>query len=305
MAKEKASNVKPFILNQKNGLFNVTFSAMASPCEFLIDTTDKGLALAIAEAGVAEVKRIEHKFSRYVLGNVCHSINNANGQPVEIDNECYRLLSFGQSCFDLSSGLFDLTSGVLRRVWKFDGSDRLPTQQQIDSVLPFVGWQHVQMSEQHIQMKAGMEIDFGGIGKEYAVSRVADLCKKMASHVSVLINLGGDIQITIPREHRQPWSVGIEDSHNAAGESKIISIVEGALATSGDAKRFLLKHGLRYSHILNPKTGWSIMHAPSSITTLAPLCIQAGCLATIALLQGRDAESFLNEQGVQYWCHRT
>jgi len=114
----------------------------------------------------------------------------------------------------------------------------------------------------------------------------------------VLINLGGDIQVTQARRHQQPWQVGIENHRG------IIPILHGALATSGDAKRFLLSKGKRYSHILNPKTGWPVAGAPSSVTTYAPLCVQAGCLATLALLKGRDAEDFLQSQDVKYWCTR-
>ncbi len=195
--------------------------------------------------------------------------------------------------------MFDLTSGVLRRAWRFDCSDNVPHQRQIDALLPLVGWQKVVFDKNTIQMKTGMEIDFGGIGKEYAVSAVNDMFRTLAPDLSVLVNLGGDIQITTPRKAGQPWHVGIEN------HSHVIPIFHGALATSGDAKRYLLKDGRRYSHILNPKTGWPIANAPSSITTHAPLCVQAGCLATLGLLNGKEAELFLNNQEVKYWCTHT
>ncbi len=285
-----------YTLSRNDSYFSASFHAMASPCELLIATTDEALAGEISERGVAEVKRIENKYSRYVKDNLCYAINNAKGKCTDIDEECYRLLTFAQTCFELSEGMFDLTSGVLRRVWTFDGSDRIPQQSDIDSILPFMGWEKVVFNERTIQMRSGMEIDFGGIGKEYAVSTVAEICKHTAPDVSVLINLGGDIQITKPRENGQPWLVGIENN------TEVIQIIEGALATSGDAKRYLLKNGKRYSHILNPKTGWPIQNAPASVTTLAPFCIQAGCLATLALLNGKKAEKFLKEQDVKYWC---
>ena len=271
---------------------------MASPCQLLIETQDETLARHLAQIAIDEVARIERKFSRYRNDNLCHAINNANGQRIPIDEECHRLLTFADTCFDLSEGMFDLSSGVLRRVWRFDCSDNIPTQEQIEQVLPLIGWNKITFDQDVIQLQAGMEIDFGGIGKEYAVSAVSALCQQQAPETSVLINLGGDIQITRARKSEAPWYVGIEN------HDKIIPIVRGALATSGDAKRYVQKGKVRYSHILNPKTGWPVSGAPSSVTTHASLCIQAGCLATIALLHGRHAEQFLQEQDVDYWCTR-
>lgn len=285
-------------LNRRDTYFSSSFKAMASPCELLIASDDLALANTISKHSVAEVKRIERKFSRYLSDNLCYAINNAQGEHVAIDDECYRLFQFAHTCYDLSEGMFDLTSGVLRRAWHFDCSDNIPEQQQIDAVLPLVGWDKVTYDKHRIRMKPHMEIDFGGIGKEYAVSRIADICQHYAPDTSVLINLGGDIQITRPRKDGKAWLVGIENADH------VIPIHEGALATSGDSKRYLLKDGKRYSHILNPKTGWPIEQAPASITTTAPMCVQAGCLATLALLQGKDAEAFLAEQEVQYWCSR-
>lgn len=290
---------KNYELSRHESYVSTRFQAMASPCEFLFDTRDESLALSLAEKGIAEVKRIEHKFSRYQKANLCERINTADGARVVIDHECYRLLQFAQTCFELSDGMFDLTSGVLRGAWKFDCSDKIPSQRQIDALLPLVGWQKVRFNEHSIQMQPGMEIDFGGIGKEYAVSVVADVCRTFAPELSVLINLGGDIQVTKPRNQGLPWYVGIENHKD------VIPIIQGALATSGDVKRFLLNNGKRYSHILNPKTGWPIMNAPSSVTTHAPLCVQAGCLATLALLNGKNAEHFLQSQDVKYWCTHT
>lgn len=273
-----------------------TFQAMASPCELLFDTEDAALVSALAAGAVAEVRRIENKFSRYIEGNLCAAINNAQGAQVPVDAECYRLLTFAQACYELSDGFFDLTSGVLRRVWSFDGGKCIPTAEQVQAVLPLVGWEKVRYNENTLQMPAGMEVDFGGIAKEYAVNAAAECCRIKAPELSVLVNLGGDIQVTCPRKNDRVWQVGIENGN------QVLPIRKGALATSGDAKRFLLSGGKRYSHILNPKTGWPVDHAPSSVTVHAPLCMQAGCMATLALLQGEQAEHFLENQGVPYWC---
>jgi thiamine biosynthesis lipoprotein len=282
-------------LSRHDAYFSYTFKAMASPCQFLIETEDEQCARELSYAAQKEVDRIEKKFSRYIQGNLCDRINSSNGEAVSIDAECHRMLTFADTCYQISDGMFDVTSGILRRAWKFDCSDRIPTQSIIDELLPNIGWPKVSFNEQTITLQPDMEIDFGGIGKEYAASAAADMCRKQQPDVSVLVNLGGDIQVSRKRNESTPWLVGIENS------SELIPIVEGALATSGDAKRYLLKDDVRYSHILNPKSGWPVQNAPASVTTHAPLCIQAGILATLALLHGEGAEQFLKEQDVQYW----
>ena len=114
---------------------------------------------------------------------------------------------------------------------------------------------------------------------------------------------------TSSQKNNQPWQVGVEclDYIGLKTEKKntmVVSLLQGALATSGDANRFLLKKGKRYSHILNAKTGWPIENAPQSMTVVAPQCIQAGILATLALLHGFDAEAFLTEQNIKHWAIR-
>lgn len=277
----------------------VNFHAMASPCELLIESQNADLVQKLADICVTEVRRIEKKYSRYHQQSLCSIINQSDGSPVPIDDETFRLLQFAHTCYLQSEGLFDITSGVLGQVWHFNGGDQIPTQDKISPLLPLINFERVHFDKESIVLPKGMALDFGGIGKEYAVSRLASLCLEHAPQISVLVNLGGDLQITLPRQNHKPWMVGIDQSE------KTIPLKQGALATSGDANRYLLKNGVRYSHILNPKTGWPIQDAPHSITILAPLCIQAGCLATLSLLQGANAEAFLNTQEVKYWSQRS
>ncbi|WP_099035054.1 FAD:protein FMN transferase [Lacimicrobium alkaliphilum] len=274
---------------------------MASPCELLIDTTDKQLAGQLTALAFFEARRIEQKYSRYLSDNICSKINHSHGKSVIIDDETYRLLCFADSCYQLSDGLFDITSGVLRKVWKFDGSDRLPHAEEVEALLPLIGWPQVQFDQNSVTLPTGFELDFGGIGKEYAVDAVSKRCLELAPQVSVVVNFGGDIQVTRPRVNKQAWHIGIENPETEGDALRLIRITRGGLATSGDARRYLCKDGIRYSHILNPKTGNPVTDAPRSVTVAAEHCIQAGILATLALLNGKQAEEFLNQQGVMFW----
>jgi thiamine biosynthesis lipoprotein len=291
-------------LLHRDGCWLGRFSAMASPCEVLIDNDDRRLAAELTTLIRAEALRIEYKFSRYRNDNIVHTINTSQGRPVAVDIECAQLLDFAQTLFELSDGLFDITSGVLREAWIFDGSARIPQQSRIDRLLTQVGWQHVRWAPPELTLRPDMQIDFGGIGKEYAVDRALQIAKTHTD-APVLINFGGDLAVSGPRSGDGAWQVGIESvAVPGTASNQILALKHGALATSGDVRRYLLKDGVRYGHILNPKTGWPIEHAPHSVTVAAATCTEAGMLSTLALLQGADCESFLRRENARYWCSK-
>lgn len=276
---------------------------MASNCEILVDNPDQTLATHLTRMAQEETLRIQHKFSRYETNNVLWEINHAQGKPLRVDEETAQLLSFADLCYTLSDGLFDITSGCLRRVWTFDGSDRIPAKDAIENLLPLIGWKKVIWKNPELQLPDGMEIDFGGIGKEYAVDRVLHHLRGQTDS-PLLVNFGGDLAVTGPRRDGSPWQVGIETPDSNKHANNVLEISAGALATSGDSRRFLQHQGTRYSHILNPFNGWPIQQAPRSVTVAGSNCVQAGMLATFALLQGIDAENFLKAQGAVFWCLR-
>jgi thiamine biosynthesis lipoprotein len=273
---------------------------MASPCELFMEVDDEALANRLLSIAAKEAWRIESKFSRYLSDNPIYLINHSDGKPLEVDDEIAQLLDFAEVCWRLSEGLFDITSGVLRRIWHFDGSDQLPSQQQVEQILPLLGWQKLIWSKPILTLPTGMEIDFGGIGKEYAVDRTLQLLQQQTDS-AVLINYGGDIRADGVRISNKPWSVGIENPTHPDTPKGVLKIRQGALATSGDTRRFLIHQGKRYGHVLNPKTGWPIEASLRSATVAAGTCTEAGLLATMALLQGVEAEAFLQNQNVKYW----
>lgn len=267
----------------------------------LVDTTDVAevaLALEIAEN---EARRIERKFSRYLDGNVIHRINHSAGRAVAVDEETARLIDYAATCHAVSGGLFDITSGVLRRVWTFDGGTRVPPREAVAEVLTRVGWQRARWAGRALTLEPGMEIDLGGIGKEYAVDRAAALVGARIA-APALINFGGDLYAGGPRRDGSAWMVGIDDPAGNGGalESRV-ELTRGGLATSGDARRFVMHEGRRLGHILDPRTGWPVADGPRSVTVVAATCLEAGTLSTLAYLKGAGAAEFLEEQGVTHW----
>ena len=280
--------------------FHGRFAAMASPCEVLVDTDDQAEAEELLRVAETEARRIEATFSRYRDGNIVHRINHADGRPVSVDGETAHLLDYAAACWESSDGMFDITSGALRRVWKFDGGSRVPSDEAIREVLRTIGWHRVTWIAPTLTMPAGMEIDFGGIGKEYAVDRAAALIGAR-TRSAFLVNFGGDLFASGARRGDRPWAVGVDDPERT-GEAALyrIEIARGGLATSGDARRFVIWNGKRLGHILDPKTGWPVAGAPRAITVVAATCMEAGTLSTLAYLQGPGARAFLEEQGVEF-----
>lgn len=295
------SAVAGIVIDRVEDYFAGRFEAMASPCTVLIDGDDRAAAAALVGIAANEARRVERKFSRYRTDNLIHAINHAAGRPVEVDEETAHLIDYGALCWEMSGGLFDLTSGVLRRVWTFDGGSRVPEQKAIDEVLASVGWRQVTWKGRTLTMPAGMEIDLGGLGKEYAVDRAAGLLAANTES-SFLVNFGGDVFAGGLRRGDRTWGVGIDDP-TRTGEAALyrLDVARAGLATSGDARRFVTWRGERLGHILNPKTGWPVAGAPRSVTVAAPSCLEAGTLSTLAYLQGPGARAFLEEQKVQFW----
>ncbi len=275
---------------------------MASPCVVLVDTPDPSIGNQAGQIVKLEALRIEAKFSRY-RPSVVTNINENAGKPVEVDTETADLMDYAASCHELSGGLFDITSGVLRRAWKFGGEANIPTHARVREVLRSVGWHRVSWNRPILTLAAGMEIDFGGIGKEYAVDRALTLATELSA-APTLVNLGGDLRVSGPRQDKSPWRVAIEDVERAGAPGGMLELSSGALATSGDTYRYVLRSGVRYGHVLNPKTGWPVVDAPRSVTVHAGTCSEAGLLAKLALLRGAEAEEFLKAEGVRAWCVR-
>ena len=275
---------------------------MGSPCEVLVDSSHEQLAQAAASAVVACAQRIEQKFSRYRDDSVVARINRAAGVPTEVDEETARLLDFADLAWRLSGGKFDVTSGVLRRAWTFDGATRHRREDEIRAALTRVGWSRVSWKRPWLTLMPGMEIDFGGVGKEYAV----DLALATATQITsdpVLVNFGGDLAASRPQRDGRAWRVGVEGISQAR-VPWTLELAHGALATSGDTYRFVIEDGERRPHILDPRTGEPVRGAPHSVTVAAPTCVQAGMLCTLAMLEGGGAEAFLSREGARHWIQR-
>lgn len=280
------------------------FRAMANPCVIFIEHKDSIVARSIMKKVAEEAWRIEKKYSRYLATSIISQINTAEGQSIHIDEETYHLLTLADVLWQESNGVFDITSGAFRQIWDFNKSQaKIPNAQQVNEALKQIGWKKVIFNQQQITLPANMQIDFGGIGKEYA----ADCCANIASTLldtGILVNLGGDIAIKGKRSDDSPWQIGIESKNGNGQVWKKIQIFDGAIATSGDVYKSIFYQGKRYGHIINAKTGFPVESSPHTVTVAAPNCTEAGILSTLAMLEGKKAEVFLKDQGRPHWIQR-
>jgi thiamine biosynthesis lipoprotein len=282
-------------------LLNFPFSAMASACAVHLYGDDRVRVEAVAEAAMAEVIRIEKRYSRYRSDSVLAEINDVaqRAGSLVVDEETAQLLDYAYGCYQRSAGLFDITSGLLRKMWDFK-SGRLPDRNAINDLLPRIGLSKVTWTRPRLTFPvAGMELDFGGIGKEYAADQAAAVCTALGIYHG-LINLGGDIAVVGPHPNLDPWAIGIRHPRDPESSIVSVSLDHGALASSGDYERYMMVDGQRYCHILNPITGWP-SRGLASVSVIADRCTVAGSIATIAMLKGRDGIRWLSALGLKYF----
>ncbi|NOQ14015.1 MAG: FAD:protein FMN transferase [Methyloprofundus sp.] len=273
--------------------FNFKFKAMGTPCEIQLYAENESHARNAANQVINDVNRLEALYSRYREDSFLSQINchAAKGKNMTVDAETAGLLNYAATCYQQSDGLFDITSGKLRQAWRFD-SGKIPDQSAINKLLKKIGWHRLDWNSPVLDFSIpGMEIDFGGIVKEYAVDRAASLCIEAGIRHGI-INLGGDIKIIGPRADGSPWKVGIRHPREPNAVLQTLSLTHGALASSGDYERFILVDGVRYSHVLNPKTGWPVRYM-SSVSVVGDFCVVAGSASTIAMLKEEKGAEWL------------
>jgi thiamine biosynthesis lipoprotein len=280
--------------------YHSTFKAMGTPCDIQLYARTQAEARQVADAAIADVHRLEALYSRYRDDSFLSAINRVadTGGSIAVDEETAGLLNYAATCHDQSDGLFDITSGILRRAWRFD-QGRLPDPAQIQALLEKVGWHKLRWQPPMLEFPMpGMEIDFGGIVKEYAVDRAAALCQGAGVRHGV-INLGGDIKVIGPRADGSPWRIGIRHPRHKEAIMQTILLREGALASSGDYERCIMVNGVRYGHVLNPKTGWPVRHL-AAVSVIANFCVVAGSASTIAMLKEENGPAWLDSLGLPH-----
>lgn len=281
-------------------IFKFCFKAMGTTCELQCYVRSFENGKAVADLVKADVARLEQRYSRYRPDSLLSEINGiaASGGEIAVDDETAGLFAYAETCYNQSDGLFDITSGLLRKAWRFD-SGQLPDQALIDTLLQHVGWHKLEWKAPVLHFpQPGMEIDFGGVVKEYAADRAATIVVNADIRYG-FINLGGDIRVIGPHPDGAPWSVGIQHPRQKGVLLTSLNMVQGGMASSGDYERCIQIGEQRYSHIINPKTGWPVRHL-ASVSVIGDFCVVAGSASTIAMLKESDGPQWLRNLGLPH-----
>lgn len=238
------------------------------------------------------INALDQLMSRQRKESNLSQLNAAGGAVVTVDHELYEAIETALYYAQLTGGAYDPTTAPLSDLWGIGTeSQRVPTQAEIDAVLPKVGWQNIKLlGEDKIQLENGAQIDLGGIGKGWAANDTAAICKTAGDTLRVLAQLGGNI-IGIgenPNNKDGEWVIGIANPDNSADYVATISITNESVVTSGDYERYFEQDGKRYHHIFDPKTGYPANSGLRSVTVVDADSARADALTTALFVMGLD-----------------
>lgn len=267
------------------------FFAMSTDFSITAYSDNAEAALTAAEE---RVKELEKLWSATDSGSEIYKINHSSGQAVAISDETALLLSFALDMADRTGGALEPTIYPVLLAWGFTtGKNRIPDEDELQSLLKNVGYDKVNLSGNEVRIPAEMELDLGAVGKGYTGDILAGILKD-AGITSALVNLGGNIQIIGTKPDGSDWRLGLRDPFGE-GNVGAIEISDMAVVTSGNYERYFIgEDGREYGHIINPTTGYPVSNGLASVTIIAKEGKMCDALSTALFVMGAD-------EAVNYW----
>ena len=271
---------------------------MGSAFEFVVVAEDAQHGARLLKQCADEVRRIEHLLTEFNEGSETGRINRAAGcEPISVSAETYDLIHRCQNLSKLTNGAFDISSGLLKKLYHFKcGTFELPTGEAIRESLRRTGYRKIHLGTGHrVGLKVtGMHIGFGAIGKGYAADKVKEVMKKEGVESGV-INAGGDLTVWGQRANGMAWNVGIAHPDNPTRMICWLPLIGQSIATSGDYEQHFEYNGVRYSHNINPRTGYPVTSI-RSVSVISPAAELSDGLATAVMVMGVEAGLHLINQ---------
>lgn len=272
------------------GGYDLTFQAMATQCRVSF-AASPATARKFPAAVLTWIADFETKYSRFLPDSLVGRINrNAGVDWVEIDAETQQIFALCDQAHFIARGVFDPTALPLIQLWNWKAiPPTVPDEEAIAAAMTLVGWRKVRRAAGKVMLPmAGMSLDLGGVGKEFAVDRVAQLAIEHGI-TSALVDFGQDIfTLGDPFDGRGAWHVGLEDPKQPGRCWAGVAVKNQAVATSGDYVRRFELNGQRYGHILDIRTGRPVANGCRAVSVIAPSCTLAGILSTAAFVLGPD-----------------
>lgn len=273
---------------------------MGNQFEFTVITANENEAEKLFEVAITEIQRIEKLLTTFSNDSITAKINEMAGiQAVEVDDEVFQLIKRAQFISKITQGAFDISYGSLdKKFWNFDlQMTSLPNPNEAKKSVALINYENIILDEtnQTVFLKnKGMRIGFGGIGKGYA----AEMAKKKLIEANVesgIVNASGDLSAWGFQENGEPWTIGIADPNQKNAIFSAFKITNRAVATSGNYEKFVIINNKKYSHTIDPKTGYPVSGI-KSVTILAENAEIADALATPVTVMGIDIGlDFINQ----------
>lgn len=268
-----------------------TLKLMGSRFDITVVSTNEELGHINIEEAVAEISRIEKLISAWDPNSETSLINkNAGLKPVKVSVELFNLIERAKQISYLTDGAFDISYSSLDKVWKFDGTMKyLPTEEQIKNSISKIGHEKIILDRkaQTVFLKQkGMKISFGGMGKGYAADKAKSLLVSKQV-IAGIINAGGDLTTWGTKASGEKWLIGIANPLNKDRIFSWLPIVESSVATSGNYEKFVTFEGKRYSHIIDPRTGYP-SSGINSVSIFAKSAELSDALATAVFIMGKE-----------------
>jgi thiamine biosynthesis lipoprotein len=265
-----------------------TFLLMGTFVEFTLPKENNKLI----DDTVKEMQALEDILSIYKKDSEINQINSLKKRELKkVSPEVYEVIEKSIYFSKLTDGAFDITVSPLLKLWDFEGGELkiAPNQEEINKALESVGWQNIILTpDEEIGFKKdNMSINLGGIAKGYIVDKGIAYLKEQ-SVKSALINAGGDVYCLGKKDDGQPWKIGIRHPKKNRGVMGTIEVANKAVTTSGDYEKFFILKGKRFSHIINPSTGYPVEGSVVQATVVTESCTDADALATALMVMGKE-----------------
>jgi len=282
-----------------------TTMLMGGRFDITIVGRDSANAETNINAVIAEITRIENLISDWKPTSQVSEVNaNAGIRPVQVDREVFDLTERAVALSKLTGGAFDISFAAMDRIWKFDGSmTEMPTAEAILKSVEKVGYQNIILDKAHTTIflkKKGMKIGFGALGEGYATDRCRDMMLKKGIKAGI-VNASGDMSAWGKQPDGSDWVIGIRDPNRQGELFAVVPLRQGAVVTSGSYEKFVVFNDKRYSHIINPATGYPATGL-TSVTVFGPSAEKANGFSTSLMVMGKDAGMKLINNYPEFSC---
>src|ERR1041385_4430017 len=282
--------------------------AMSTPVNIAFAAASAVAAKDFQRAAIDWIARFEGRYLRFLPESIVGQINaRSGGDWVELDKDADGLLSICGEMHCLTRGVFDPAALPLLRIWDWKAEPpRIPDEIAVRAAREICGWGKVERRPQEIRLPiAGMGIDLGGIGKEFAVDQLIALARQHAI-CDVMIDIGQDIRVAGHSPGKDAWYIGLEEPDRPGECWTAVRLTDQAVASSGDYFRSFIMGGRRYGHILDPRNGMPVSNGCQAVSVIAPNCVMAGILSTAGFILGaEEGLELICEQGGAEGCITT